>query len=37
MSALTWYLLGVMTPIGLVVMMAVVGCVERLFDREDRP
>lgn len=35
MSALTWYLLGVMTPIGLVVAMAFVGCVERLFDRED--
>lgn len=36
MSALTWYLLGVMTPIGLVVAMAVVGCVERLFERKDR-
>lgn len=37
MSPLAWYLLGVATPFAIVVAAAFVGCVERLFDREERP
>lgn len=37
MGALEWYLLGVATPLGFVVAAAFIGCVEQLYDREDRP
>lgn len=37
MGALEWYLLGVATPLFIVLCVAVIGCIERHFDNRDRP